>query len=24
VYRVTGLRSVATPLPGEWSGPTNA
>jgi adenylate cyclase len=23
VYRVTGLRSVATPVPGEWSGPTN-
>ena len=21
VYRVTGLRNVATPLPGEWSGP---
>ena len=24
VYRVTGLRNVATPVPGEWSGPTNA
>ncbi|HLL23955.1 MAG TPA: adenylate/guanylate cyclase domain-containing protein [Kofleriaceae bacterium] len=24
VYRVTGLRSIATPIPGEWSGPTNA
>jgi adenylate cyclase len=24
IYRVTGLRSVATPVPGEWSGPTNA
>ena len=24
VYRVTGLRNVATPIPGEWSGPTNA
>jgi adenylate cyclase len=23
VYRVTGLRNIATPLPGEWSGPTN-
>lgn len=23
VYRVTGLRNVATPIPGEWSGPTN-
>jgi adenylate cyclase len=23
VYRVTGLRSIATPVPGEWSGPTN-
>jgi adenylate cyclase len=23
VYRVVGLRNVATPLPGEWSGPTN-
>ncbi|MBA3394460.1 MAG: FHA domain-containing protein [Deltaproteobacteria bacterium] len=23
VYRVTGLRSIATPIPGEWSGPTN-
>src|SRR6478736_2855268 len=24
VYRVTGLRNVQTPLPGEWTGPTNA
>ncbi|MBX3158588.1 MAG: FHA domain-containing protein [Deltaproteobacteria bacterium] len=24
VYRVTGLRHVATPLPVEWAGPTNA
>ncbi|HEY3807072.1 MAG TPA: adenylate/guanylate cyclase domain-containing protein [Kofleriaceae bacterium] len=24
VFRITGLRSVVTPLPGEWSGPTNA
>ena len=23
VYRITGLRSTATPLPGDWSGPTN-
>jgi adenylate cyclase len=23
VFRVTGLRNLATPLPGEWSGPTN-
>jgi adenylate cyclase len=23
VYRVTGLRNIATPIPGEWSGPTN-
>jgi adenylate cyclase len=23
VYRVAGLRNVATPIPGEWSGPTN-
>jgi adenylate cyclase len=23
VYRVNGLRNVATPVPGEWSGPTN-
>ena len=23
VYRVTGLRNVTTPVPGEWSGPTN-
>jgi len=23
VYRVTGLRNIATPVPGEWSGPTN-
>ncbi|MDQ3339999.1 MAG: FHA domain-containing protein [Myxococcota bacterium] len=23
VYRVIGLRSIATPVPGEWSGPTN-
>jgi adenylate cyclase len=22
VFRITGLRSAATPLPGEWSGPT--
>jgi adenylate cyclase len=22
VYRITGLRSLATPLPGEWGGPT--
>jgi len=24
IYRVTGLRNIATPVPGEWSGPTNA
>jgi adenylate cyclase len=24
VFRITGLRNVVTPLPGEWSGPTNA
>jgi adenylate cyclase len=24
VYRVTGMRSSRTPLPGEWAGPTNA
>lgn len=24
VYRVTGLRDVRTPQPGEWTGPTNA
>src|SRR5258705_5478263 len=24
VFRVTGLRNVQTPLPGEWTGPTNA
>ncbi len=24
VFRITGLRSVVTPLPHEWSGPTNA
>jgi adenylate cyclase len=24
VYRVVGLRNVSTPVPGEWSGPTNA
>jgi adenylate cyclase len=24
VYRVTGLRNVRTPVPGEWTGPTNA
>jgi adenylate cyclase len=23
VYRINGLRKLATPLPGEWSGPTN-
>ncbi len=23
VYRVTGLRNIQTPLPGDWSGPTN-
>ncbi len=23
VYRVTGLRNVQTPVPGEWAGPTN-
>ncbi|MEO7732874.1 MAG: adenylate/guanylate cyclase domain-containing protein, partial [Kofleriaceae bacterium] len=23
VFRITGLRNVATPVPGEWSGPTN-
>jgi len=23
VFRVTGLRNIATPVPGEWSGPTN-
>ncbi|MDQ3363942.1 MAG: FHA domain-containing protein [Myxococcota bacterium] len=23
VYRVTGLRNIATPIPGDWSGPTN-
>jgi adenylate cyclase len=23
VYRITGLRSVVTPLPGDWAGPTN-
>lgn len=23
VYRVTGLRNVQTPAPGEWAGPTN-
>src|SRR5205814_10521561 len=23
VFRVLGLRNVATPVPGEWSGPTN-
>jgi hypothetical protein len=23
VYRVTGLRQTATPLPSEWGGPTN-
>jgi len=23
VYRVTGLRNIATPVPGEWAGPTN-
>ena len=23
VYRVTGLRNIATPVPAEWSGPTN-
>ncbi|HEU0033621.1 MAG TPA: adenylate/guanylate cyclase domain-containing protein [Kofleriaceae bacterium] len=23
VYRVVGLRNIATPIPGEWSGPTN-
>ncbi|TMQ10774.1 MAG: FHA domain-containing protein [Deltaproteobacteria bacterium] len=24
VYRITGLRKLATPLPGEWAGPTNS
>jgi adenylate cyclase len=24
VYRVTGLKRMHTPVPGEWSGPTNA
>jgi adenylate cyclase len=24
VYRVTGLRNIQTPTPGEWSGPTNS
>jgi adenylate cyclase len=24
VFRITGLRNVATPVPGEWSGPTNS
>ncbi|MDX2092248.1 MAG: adenylate/guanylate cyclase domain-containing protein [Kofleriaceae bacterium] len=24
VYRVTGLKRLHTPVPGEWSGPTNA
>ncbi len=24
IYRVTGLRNTSTPVPGEWSGPTNA
>jgi len=23
VYRITGLRNIATPVPAEWSGPTN-
>jgi adenylate cyclase len=23
VYRITGLRKINTPLPGEWTGPTN-
>lgn len=23
VYRITGLRSLATPLPADWTGPTN-
>ena len=23
VYRINGLRKIATPLPGEWAGPTN-
>jgi adenylate cyclase len=23
VYRIKGLRNIATPIPGEWSGPTN-
>ena len=23
VFRVTGLRNIQTPVPGEWSGPTN-
>jgi adenylate cyclase len=23
VYRITGLRKLNTPLPGEWTGPTN-
>jgi adenylate cyclase len=24
VYRITGLRNVLTPIPGEWSGPTKS
>jgi adenylate cyclase len=24
VYRVTGLRTLQTPVPGDWAGPTNA
>jgi len=24
VYRITGLRNVMTPIPGEWSGPTKS
>ena len=24
VYRLTGMRNLVTPQPGEWSGPTNA
>ncbi len=24
VYRITGLRNITTPLPGDWSGPTNS
>ena len=24
VYRVTGLRNLQTPVPGDWAGPTNA